>query len=235
MSGPEIETVYEDADLTLRWLPGSTPRMVVVFTGMKRGFGGAEPDEFAASASCGGENAVLFVTDRKATWFAAPGLWKRAVAMIRTVRRSEGVEEVVSLGNSMGGFAALLLPRDLRVARAVAFAPQVTMDRDVLIDARWPDVEALYGAAPARDVGETVGETRAQYYVAVCADCPEDQAHAALMPQLRRVHRLAVPCAGHNPARVLREAGVLGDVVGALVRGRKARAERILAGMGAAA
>lgn len=223
-----VETVLRDEALALRWLPGRRDRMVVVFTGMKRGLGGADFDEFAASASQGGANSVLFVTDRRSTWFSAPGLWRRTVTMIRYVRMTERVREVVSLGTSMGGYAALLLPRDLAVARAIGFAPQVTMDRGVLLDDRWPDVAADHGGLPVRSVADTVAGTRTQYFVVASRDCAADVAHLDLMPRdPERVVRIELPGARHNPAGVLKRAGLLGHVVAAMVAGRRYRAERL--------
>lgn len=223
-----VDTVFQDKDLTLRWLPGSTHRMVVVFTGMKSEFGGQPLDEFAGSASCRGENNVLFVTDRKATWFAAPGLWRKIVRMVKELRASEGIAEIATLGNSMGGYGAMLLPRDVRVRRAIGFAPQITMDRSLLVDARWPDVQKRYGALPVRSIADTVGENRTQYYALAGGNCPEDIAHLNLLPEHKRMHRWVLPQGRHNLARSLKDAGVLHDVVSAIIRGRKARVETLL-------
>ncbi len=234
MTAP-IETVLKDDDLTLRWLPGSARRMIVVFTGMQAGFGGTPLDEFAGSASRGGENNVLFVTDRRATWYAAEGLWRRIVKLVRYLRRTERIEEVVSLGNSMGGYGALLLPRDVRVARAIAFSPQVTMDRAVLDDRRWPDVTATYGALPERIVSDTFGATRTQYYLMASRDASEDAAHLALVPEGKRVHRWLLPGSRHNLAGGLKDAGLLPEVIDTIIRGRKNRVDALYARFGEAA
>ena len=208
-----IDTVLQDEELILRWLPGSTRRMVVVFTGLKAGFGGAPLDEFAGSASDKGKNNVLFVTDRRATWFAAPGLWRRIVKLIRYLRKSERIDEIVTLGNSMGGFGALLLPRDVRVRRAIAFSPQLTMDRTLMDDTRWPDIKDKFGDLPVDNVG----------------GCREDVAHLDFAPEMNRVHRFVLPKGRHNIAGALKDAGLLSDVIGAIIRGRKTRVERLYA------
>ncbi|GIT91483.1 hypothetical protein JANAI62_19400 [Jannaschia pagri] len=222
-----IDTLLRDDELTLRWLPGSTPRMVVVFTGLKARVGGQPLDEFARSASMSGQNNVLFVTDERASWYSARGLWARIVRSVRTIRNAEGIREVVSLGTSMGGFGALLLPRDLRVTRAIAFAPQVTMDRAVLDDIRWPDVAKRWGSLVERDLPATMGTTRTQYYVSAGGNCPEDLGHLNLLPEHKRVHRFVLPRGRHNLARSLKDAGVLSDVIAAILRGNKARVERL--------
>lgn len=225
---PPVETVMRDDALALRWMQGRGDRMVVVFTGMKRGLGGAGFDEFAGSASQGGLNSVLFVTDRRATWFSAPGLWRHTVKMIRYVRLTERVREIVTLGTSMGGYAALLLPRDVKVSRAIAFAPQVTMDRTLLDDDRWPDVAARYGPPPVRSVGDTVAGTGTEYILVASRDCRADVAHLDLMPDDPRVVRFMLPGGRHNPAGLLKQAGLLSHVVGALVAGRRYKARQML-------
>ena len=224
-----IDTVLQDEELILRWLPGSTRRMVVVFTGLKAGFGGAPLDEFAGSASDKGKNNVLFVTDRRATWFAAPGLWRRIVKLTRYLRKSEGIEEIVTLGNSMGGFGALLLPRDVRVRRAIAFSPQLTMDRTLMDDTRWPDIKDKFGDLPVDNVGGTFADTKTQYYLTAGGGCREDVAHLDFAPEMNRVHRFVLPKGRHNIAGALKDAGLLSDVIGAIIRGRKTRVERLYA------
>lgn len=224
---PTIDTVLQDEELTLRWLPGTTRRLIVVFTGVRAGFGGAPLDEFAGSASRQGENNVLFVTDRRGTWYSAPGLWSRIVRLIRYLRKSEAIEEIVTLGNSMGGYGALLLPQDLKVRRAIAFSPQLTLDRALTDDARWPDIMKRYGRMPARNVGETFATTRSQYYLTAGGGCREDVDHLGFAPESRRVHRWILPKGKHNLAGTLKDAGLLYDVVGAIIRGRKARVETL--------
>ncbi|TFL18123.1 hypothetical protein [Jannaschia formosa] len=226
-----VETLLRDEELTLRWLPGRAPRLVVVFTGLRAGFGGTPLDEFAGSAGERGENNVLFVTDRRGSWYSAPGLWARIVGAVKSLVRERAVRETVSLGTSMGGFGALLLPRDVRCKRAIAFAPQVTLDREVLDDDRWPRV----ARPPVRDLGATMEATGAQYYVTAGGGCAMDVAHLSLLPEHKRVHPYVLPAARHNVARALKEAGLLGEAVAALIRGRKARAEKVYARFGAAA
>ncbi|PWJ17502.1 hypothetical protein [Jannaschia seohaensis] len=221
--GSRVETLLRDEELTLRWLPGRAPRLVVAFTGMRAGFGGTPLDEFAGSAGQGGENNVLFVTDRRATWYSATGLWARILGAVRHLVRERRVQETISLGTSMGGYGAMLLPRHVRVKRAIAFAPQVTLDRAVLDDDRWPRI-----ARPVlRDLAATLPDTGAHYYLTAGAGCAADVAHLDLLPEHKRVHRYVLPTGRHNVAGALKEAGLLGQVISAIIRGRKTRLERL--------
>ncbi|WGH77144.1 alpha/beta fold hydrolase domain-containing protein [Jannaschia ovalis] len=222
-----IQTVLRDDALVLRFLKGQGSRLVVVFTGIGAGFGDRRLDEFAASASDGGANNVLFVTDRAASWYAAPGLWDRIVDLIRATCEHEATTELVTLGNSMGGYGAMLAARDLPVARAIAFSPQVTMDRDLLADARWPDVAAKFGPLPIRSTAELVGQGETRFFVAVGGDCAPDRAHVDLLPAHPNLHRFVLPVAAHNLARSLKEAGQLSQIIAAIIRGRTRRVTTI--------
>lgn len=222
-----IQTIYRDEALALRWLPGSSSRLVVVFTGLKLSVGGESLDEFAGSVTEGGTNKVLFVTDRRATWYAAPGLWSRIVEMVEDVCDAERVDEVLSLGNSMGGYGALLLARDLEVRRAVAFAPQVTMDKHLLDDVRWPDVATVWGPLPVPCIGDTIAGTKTEYLAHAGSNAPQDVAHLDRLPDHPRLYRRVWPRGRHNLARSLKDAGLLKDVISASLRGDHPRIDAL--------
>jgi pimeloyl-ACP methyl ester carboxylesterase len=223
-----ISTLLEDDTLLLRFLPGAARRLVVVFTGFPDLPNGERTDEFVGSASADGENNVLFVTDRKGGWYSTEGLWTRIVGVIREVLEQRDIRELITLGVSMGGYGALLLPRDLRVRRAVAFAPQVTLDRDLVDDDRWPSIDN----PPERDLPATMRRSRTQYTVAAGVGNALDIAHLDLLPDYGRVHRYLLPTRRHNVAAALKEAGLLAPVVGAALLGRRARLERLLVRFG---
>ena len=200
----------------------------MVFTGVKAGFGDRKLDEFAASASDGGSNKVLFVTDRAASWYAAPGLWERICDLVQATCEHEETTELVTLGSSMGGYGAMLAARDLPVTRAIAFSPQVTMDRRILADDRWPDVETVFGQPPIRSTAELVGKGETEFFVAVGGGCAPDKAHVDLLPEHPKLHRYVLPVAIHNIARSLKEAGHLPDLIAALIEGRTRRVRTAL-------
>ncbi|MBM2575632.1 hypothetical protein JQC91_04880 [Jannaschia sp. Os4] len=218
-----LDLILRDDLLALRWLPGTTGRMVVVFTGLKLGVGGGHPTEFAGSASQDGD-AVLFVTDRTSSWYSAPGLWRRVVTWVRYVRRSERIREVLSLGTSMGGYGAILLAKHLPVTRVVAFSPQVTRDDAVLEDARW---RALEHPLPERDLAAACVD-RTEYLLLASEGCTLDRRHIARMPRTPNVHRLLLPGHHHNAAGRLKAAGLLAPVVAACLSGARAEARRLI-------
>lgn len=224
-----IETLLEDEELRVRWLPGSTRSMVAVFTGRQHAFGAQAVDEFVTSAYAKGKNCVLFISDLKQSWYSRPGLWARIVEIVRTVVASENIEQVKTLGNSMGGYGALLLPRDVPVRRALAFCPQLSMDADVIAEDRWPASRAKFGVLPSRNIGMEMIQTGAHYYVVAGGGAPKDIAQLDLMPSHRRINRWVLPKGGHNIAERLKTAGLLPNLVAAMIRGNKPRIEALFA------
>lgn len=228
MNAPlNIDTIYEDRELRLRWLPGTSRTMVVAFTGRHHQFGGQPADEFARSAHGKGHNSVLFVSDLHQSWYSRPGLWQRIVRMVREVRNAEKIDEVVTLGNSMGGFGALLLPRDLKVRRALGFCAQVSMDRNVIDEDRWMTAQRRFGQLPVRNVAETIDAGRTHYFLTAGTAAPKDVAQLGLMPDHPRVHSWVLPGAGHNLAERLKKADLLHKVIAAMIRGKRAAIEAL--------
>jgi pimeloyl-ACP methyl ester carboxylesterase len=224
-----IETVLEDKELRVRWLPGTSRAMVTVFTGRHHEFGAQPADEFAYSAYAKGKNNVLFVSDLRQSWYSLPDLWDRIVGLIRDVIQLEGIERVVTLGNSMGGYGALLLPRDIAVQRALAFCPQLSMDAAVIAEDRWPAAQAKFGILPERNIADTIEATRTHYYVTAGTGAPRDIAQMDLLPVHPRINRWVLRGGGHNIAERLKEAGLLPNVIAALIRGNKPQIETLFA------
>lgn len=222
-----IETVLEDETLRIRWLPGRTRAMVAVFTGHAHGFGAQPMDEFVTSASANGKNSVLFISDLTQSWYSLPGLWERIVRAIRGICRVEKIETLVSLGNSMGGYGALLLPRDLPVRRAMAFCPQVSMDPRVIRETRWPDAQVQHATLPARSIADTIAQTKTHYYLTAGRRAPRDLAQLSLMPTHKRVHTWVLERGGHNVAERLKQAGLLPHVIAAMIRGNVPQIETL--------
>ncbi len=86
-----------------------------------------------------------------------------------------------------------------------------------------------FGDLPVDNVGGTFADTKTQYYLTAGGGCREDVAHLDFAPEMNRVHRFVLPKGRHNIAGALKDAGLLSDVIGAIIRGRKTRVERLYA------
>lgn len=114
--------------------PG-TRDLVIAFAGVMGGLGGIDVPEFSKSLRAGAaERDVIFVRESPPAWYNSAD-----ENLIATLAAAGTGKRVLTLGNSMGGFAAilfaLLLPGP---CRSLSFVPQLSIHRDeVPFEPRW--------------------------------------------------------------------------------------------------
>lgn len=133
----DLTTIVDTDDVSILCSHGNTGHAVVAFTGVGRALGGIQTPEFQRSlANASGVNSVYYVIDRKRSWY------EKTFDPIRSRLELElaDFDRVTTLGNSMGGFGALLFGSFLpRCDRAVALVPQYSLAPHVVGDKepRW--------------------------------------------------------------------------------------------------
>lgn len=206
------------------FVPGAR-RLYIVFGGIA-GNVGMPPFEFYKVARIL-DQSKLFVRDPAQAWYqrGLPGIGPdvASIGAWLTARiAASGAQEVVFVGNSMGGFAALLFCGLLGRGTALAFAPQTFVSRAMRArhgDGRWAEQLDRVHAAP--QLGEILDlrpwlaanapGIRAVVYAPV--DHPLDWAHAAHLAGLPNVAVRGVKGADHSLVRQLRDAGLLHDLL----------------------
>jgi hypothetical protein len=96
----------------------------------------APSPEFAGSATAGGRPA-LFVTDADRSWTHAPGFAEVLHQSLTTLRARQPINRIVTVGKSMGAFAALVAGEILNADATLAFSPQYRIDDPQ--EKRWRD------------------------------------------------------------------------------------------------
>lgn len=165
--------------------------------------------------------AVLGVQSHGKDWFRCTG----APDMLRTLAAQhffDGFANIVMIGASMGGFAALnfapLVPR----ARVIALSAQTSMSKHIApFEARFPFAvrKSNWEAQPFLDAAAAIAYIPA---VALLYDpfTPEDRAHAARMAA-PHVQAIRLNHATHEAIRVVMKAGAFqGLVQDMLAQGR---------------
>ena len=169
----------------------------------------------------------LFLRDPRGSWYHE-GLPRRgdtltAVAdSLRGEISARGVRRLVVVGNSAGGYAALVFGTLLHADLVLAFAPRTVLDVNVLAEMgeSRPDIEAL-AAADAfdnrwTDLGEALRRERdfaTRYRVYFDTTHTRDRLHAERLIGLGGLRLYRFGAGGHELVRRLRDVGALERIV----------------------
>ncbi len=212
MSLPEV--IYCDTELCLRRVPGQGKRLVVVFGGANVPKNKRLPFEFLKVASHNGRNHLLGVQDMMCTWFTRPGLITRIVAAIEAEATRVEAEEVIAIGNSMGGFAALIFPAFTPIARSLAINPQVSMDPSVIEETRFDEYRDAFGPDyPVSNAADLIGTVDTQFTVLFGASNEADTVHADLLRPSDNLLLSNKALTGHGLAKIIRQFNMMDPLV----------------------
>ena len=203
------------------------PVLVVVFGGVLHGVGiDVPPFEFLRSLSSHKCDAI-FLRDFRQAWYqlGVEGIAADVAGLAHWLRtRRRGYARTITLGNSMGGFAALLFGRLAGFDLSLAFSPQTTIEAEALAalgDRRWQKlikrVHAQVADSRHFDVLSVVPADIAlgkRRFIFFGADSAQDAAHAMRLAGARDSHLFAVRHPDHKVIRLLRDSGTLARLIG---------------------
>jgi pimeloyl-ACP methyl ester carboxylesterase len=225
---PEFRRSLEDPNVPLSLDMGADSRTLLIAFGGMRGQLGMPPFEFFKAT---GAIPVkrLFVRDLRQAWYhrGIPGHGSTIEGVGESLGQlvaSHGIERLVVVGNSAGGYAAMLFGTLLGADTVLCFAPQTVLELNILgdmgdhrwdgqleelvadggLDSRWTD---LRSALPALRRSDTRYELYFDDSFAI------DRLHAERMGELEgaRLHRREG--GAHDLARELRKSGELHTIL----------------------
>ncbi|UWQ79735.1 hypothetical protein K3725_01635 [Leisingera sp. S132] len=213
-----MHIIYEDDTLRLETLkPGPVPAGGTVLLSFP-GIGQAvelidvQQPEFAGS----GRNCsnVIFCYDKTRSW----GNRLDWDALTRTVLEAAGGCTLFSIGNSMGGYLAIVASAFLPIERSIAFVPQFSVDPEAAPgDRRWRVYSKSIKSFPMKPAGHYfVPET--EYFI-FSSGTGMDGQHAQLFPKGGNIHHWLFPGAVHSLAADLKERGDLDSCIQASLAG----------------
>lgn len=217
-SALDARLMHRERDLAVAWLPGRSPTLVLVFISIQRAALHPDTLEFRGIASDHGRRHVLFINDRERSWYSTPGKRERVEAVVRRFIAAHGIETVWSMGNSMGGYSAILFTDRLPISRVVAFVPQILMTPSV-ID-HWSSHLTKLLDSVERDLTPIMAKSRCEFRVVTNDAYPDDLIHfrhlRAQLSDAPHVRFVIVPGEGHHVAAWLKNQGQLAPLVAAL-------------------
>ncbi|WP_277458296.1 hypothetical protein [Methylococcus capsulatus] len=197
-------------------------KLYLIFGGMQ-GALGIPPFEFYKSSRILKESRVFF-RDLSQTWYHAglPGISSNIPETARYIERiidKAAAEEVVFIGNSMGGYAAILFSTLIGQGRAVGFSPQTFISpskRRAWGDRRWRSkILRTYGAALFKpkffDLRRLLETSGADHRIDIFVSSLDrlDVIHARNIEPFGNVHITERALGGHNLVKHLRDNGEL--------------------------
>ncbi|MFO1176583.1 MAG: hypothetical protein U1E48_15510 [Paracoccaceae bacterium] len=209
-----LELVHDAPPLRIRYRPGSGDRLVLAFSGVGRSTGlDSEPAlEFFRSASGGGENHVLHITDQSRSWLNAAGMVEAIADTVRRMQLRTGARRIAALGNSMGGTMALLIARFLPVDRVIAFTPQYSVQPAIVPEeAKWKRLRRMIAhyRFPAVD---KIAPTGQQFVLH--GDSNDELIHALRFPVVANLDHFIFPGHSHELGEDLKASGATARLVG---------------------
>jgi hypothetical protein len=200
--------------------------LLVAFGGIAAGIG-IPPFEFFRMV---GELSVkkLFVRDLEQAWYHRGLLGiaddiRGAADYLAVQIAEQRVARTVFVGNSMGGYAAVLFGSLLRANVAHAFAPQTFLgktSRMLYLDRRWRvPIRKLhrvpYKDAALLDLRRVLSQTKSDTEVHVHFPALHrlDRIHARRLQAIANVTLHSYPTDGHNLVRHLRDTGALRSIL----------------------
>lgn len=210
---------------------GTSGRLVLCFTGIGAKTEPVPGIEFASIASGGGRDNVLFIIDPHRTWLNGQGLIARILEIVEDFAEEIGVDEYMTLGHSMGGYAAMIMPDYLPVKNAVALSPQFSVHPDVVgDDPRWMyhrvDIKTHRIISVAQHM--VAGTSYHVFHGGMEVEHPQRDR----FPVAENLNHWVVPEVGHQVPQRMRGMGLLNDVVRASFGNRIKKVRLLLSPLG---
>jgi pimeloyl-ACP methyl ester carboxylesterase len=175
----------------------------------------------------------LFLRDLKQAWYhlGVEGVGDsidQVAAWLRVVLDEQGVERVVMVGNSSGGFAALLFGGLLGVAEVHAFSPQTFISgtlRWFYRDTRWKEQISRIKQAEASgrryfDLKSFLSARKSEtvYHIHFCSAHRLDTRHAERMKDVANVCLNRYQYGAHELVKQLKHEGALEELLASALR-----------------
>ena len=212
----QYQLLHADPGLRITFQPGKGRALVVNFMTFgphQRGWDIPDygvPDQLSEA----GQHNVLHIKDMTGGYYTHPGQIRTIVDTLSALQKDHRFEKLVSFGNSMGGYGAILFNRWVPFDATIAGTPVVDLGPLTRrIDPRGDRI--LWNVHDQAEGTSILGTAAAckRLYMFYPLSTP-DLAHAALFPQSDTVHHFAFPAGPHAIfVPMLKKFGV-----GALIR-----------------
>jgi hypothetical protein len=186
------------------------PYLVVAFTGLQHGLGGI-PFEFHRTLGridC----TAMFIKDQGRRWYQyEAGVLNEVKRRILEAADRAGAKRTLLLGNSMGGFGALLFGALCNADAILGIVPQTAITPDAMRqmkDKRWAEERAAIHSFPCGDLLE-ITPPAGKTFLCLGDSERRDTAHVDRICRPWKAEKIVIPDVGHHAAAKIRDEGRL--------------------------
>lgn len=211
-------------------LQGTTPRLVVSFTGIGKANKAEQTEEFVATSHMGGQNHVLFIADTLRSWYNDPGIYEEILDVVERYKREHAIENVVTFGNSMGGYGAVIFAKDLDANSCLALSAQYSPDPSVVPEEqRWQEYRDRISTFTRPPIDETVSPDC--LYFVVHGGSRLERPHWSRFPKAGNMHHYLADRVGHALGKKMKQSGQIKTIAKCAIMARPVGFRRALAGV----
>jgi pimeloyl-ACP methyl ester carboxylesterase len=223
----DLELIVDEPPLRVRYAKGEGTTLIISLTGVGTVRTEEPPVELFAASRGGDKNRhVLFVTDYSRSWLNGPNIAERLREVVEMYAKDIGAENIVAIGNSMGGTMALHLSQITSIDTVIAFVPQYSVHLDEMSDEpRWMYFRRQIKDWPFSSV-QAVPETTTAYIIHGAA--PDECRHLERFPRSHRMKHFVLPEQGHNLAQYLNESSHMARIVERAIAGQPYRVRKAI-------
>ena len=188
----------------IEFIDNQSSKTIVSFTGSLTQFFGQKPSDFRKEFMGllkQSDFNVMFVSDREASWYNTIDIDKIKSKLIN--------QEVVTLGNSMGGYNAIQFANDVNVTKAIAFATQYSVHPDIAPnETRW---RGKIKRIKQWKYKHLLFNDATEYYI-FSGNSDEEMYHTNMIPYQRNIHKFIAE-GGHNINKVFKGKGIFYSLI----------------------
>lgn len=175
--------------------------IIASFTGVGHQLGGIQTEEFQKIKSFETYDST-FIIDKSKSWF-------NNVDVNEIIEKVKMYENVITLGNSMGAFSAIMFAMHYPVNKVIAFATQYSIHPDIVPwEKRWNGYQ--------KNISEKFGwkhkhldfNDKTIYYI-ISGNDEEDKKHLDMIPNKSNIKKIKVVGANHGVANYLKKENKL--------------------------
>ncbi|WP_321505120.1 hypothetical protein [Breoghania sp.] len=194
--------------LRINLLPGKRKTLFVAFTGILHGIMGDRPGEFIKSTNNNGEFTSIYISDLSTSWYNDEVIHESIVRTIRDIQSKYEIEETILLGNSMGGYGALLFSSEVNASLVISIVPQFSVDPSIIpFDKRWSVYQQKISKYRSGNLNDHIS-SRCRYFVLGAGEDPIDMQHISMIKNGINITTFIVK-AKHDLAAKLKNSGSL--------------------------